>query len=220
MSHAESAIVVSSLKVVMRLPILFSTLCLAAGVAVTATPLLQDPQILIDTGGDSVGISVPPGINQVQPCGSATCTYDFFNDTGSIITSFHFETTINPNLSDAVIAANFSCVDAGGYFLHCSTQYMPSGDLQYLFTGVNPPEGDEDGSRTERGEHEGIPLLGHFVITLTGWTENEELFVGGAPPTLDNSFSTAATPEPAAALTLGTGLLLLGAMWRRRRTTR
>src|SRR5690349_1678345 len=141
----------------MRLAIVCSTLCLAAGVVVSATPL-HDPQILIDTGGDSIGISI--GINQVQPCGSSSCTYDFFNDTGAIITSFTFQTTVNANLSPEN-QASFTCADPGGYFLGCSTDYTSAtGKLRYLFAGVNPSDGDEGQFsffESEVGEQEGIP---------------------------------------------------------------
>ena len=218
--------VVFCLKVFMRFATVFSALLFAAGVAATASPL-HDPQILIDTGGDSMGITVPPGINQVQPCGSASCVYDFFNDTGSIITSFKFQTTVRTNLSPAN-QASFTCSDPSGFFLGCSTTYTASnGTLIYLFDGVNDSDGDEGqfpgSSESEIGEREGIPLLGHFVITLNGWTPDPVLFQGpgGTPPSLTNTFATDA-PEPSASLLLGTGLLLLvvGINFRRRRLAR
>ncbi len=199
----------------MRLAIVCSTFFLAAGIALTASPLIQDPQILIDTGGDAVGIST--GINAVQPCGNPTCSFDFIDDTPAFVVSFDFKTTINKGLTSAEVA-NFTCADPGGYFLGCKTNYDPvTGGLEYLFSGVNPADSEVPGD-TEAGEHEGIPPQGHFIITLKGWTENEALFVDGNPPSLDGTFSTAATPEPAAALTLGAGLLFLAALWRRRRT--
>ena len=202
----------------MRLPIVYSTLLLASGIALNASPLLQDPQILIDSGGDATIISQPPGINLAQPCGSATCVFDFVNDTASIVTGFNFKTTINTGLSGEE-ASLFTCSDPGGYFIpRCNTTYDPStGILQYFYSGVNPPDGDENGTDTEAGEQEGIPLQGHFIITLQGWTENDALFVNGTPPSLSNTFSTDA-PEPSVAITLGSGLLLLAAMLRRRRT--
>ena len=73
----------------MRLSIVFPTLFLAAGVAATAAPLLQDPRILIDSGGDAIPIS--SGINEVQPNGNQTVSFDFFNDTSAIVTSFTFK---------------------------------------------------------------------------------------------------------------------------------
>jgi hypothetical protein len=212
--------VVLSLEVVMRLAIVGPTLFLAAAVAVTATPLLNDPQILIDTGGDAIPIS--SGINQVQPNGNQTVTFDFVNDTSNIVTAFRFATTINTGLSSQA-AASFTCADPGGYFLSCTTSYDPSlnppptGNLLYVFSGVSPADADEDGSDTEAGEQEGIPPGGHFIITLQGWTPNAtsagEMLYSGTPMFHD-SFTQ--TPEPAVALTLGTGLLLLAAIWRRR----
>jgi len=208
MDRIEPVSVVLSLKVVMRLPIVGPALFLAAAVAVTATPLLNDPQISIDSGCCSIPIS--SGINTVQPTGDATVTYDFFNDTKNIITGFTFETTINTGLSSEA-AASFTCADPGGFFLGCSTSYtQTTGNLLYVFSGVNPPSGD--------GEDEGIFPGGHFIITLQGWVPDAmsagQMLYNNLP-TLDNTFTD--TPEPAVALTLGTGLLLLAAIWRRRR---
>ena len=196
-----------------------TTLFLAAAVAVSAAPLLNDPDILIDSGGDAIPIST--GINQVQPNGAQTVSFDFVNDTLNIVTGFNFETTINTGLSGQA-AASFTCDDPGGFFLGCTTSYTSStGNLLYVFSGVNPAEGDENGSDTEAGEQEGIPAGGHFIITLQGWTPDAmsagEMLYSGTP-TLDNTFTQ--TPEPAIALTLGTGLLLLAALWRRRQTVR
>jgi hypothetical protein len=217
MDNKVRSAVVSSLQVNMRIAIVCSTLLLACGVAATASSLLQDPQILIDSGGDATGISIPPGINIAQPCGMATCSYDFVNDTPNIVTGFNFKTTINTGLTSEE-ASLFTCADPGGYFISCNTKYDSlTGTLQYFYSGVNPPDADENGTDTEAGEQEGIPLQGHFIITLQGWTENDVLFVDGTPPSLINTFSTDA-PEPSVAITLGSGLLLLAAMLRRRRT--
>jgi hypothetical protein len=175
---------------------------------------LNDPEILIDSGGDAIPIS--SGINQVQPTGAQTVSYDFFNDTQGIVTSFLFQTMVNTGLSSAA-AASFTCADPGGFFLNCGTNYdRMTGNLQYLFSGVNPPEGDENGSDPETGEQEGIPPGGHFIITMQGWVPNatsagQMLYEN--LPMLDNHFTD--TPEPAVGLTLGAGLLLLAAMWRR-----
>jgi hypothetical protein len=205
--HKSCKCVVCSLEVVMRVAIVLSTLFLAGGAAVMASSLLQDPHILIDTGGDAIPIS--SGIDQVQPNGMQTVTYDFFNDTPDNITGFDFQTTINIGLSSAA-AASFTCSDPAGYFATCSANYDPlTGDLRYLFSGP--------------GVKPGIPPGADFIITLQGWTPDvmsagETLYNG--LPTLDNSFTTSGAPEPSVAITLGSGLLLLAAMWRRRRTVR
>lgn len=200
----------------MRFAIVSLCVLLAAGVAGTAAPLFNDPQILIDTGGDSLPISTSIGI--AQPCSPGPCTFDFFNDTGGILTNFTFETTINTGLSAAAINS-FTCADPSGFFLNCNIHYVSSsGDLKYLFNGVNPPDGDEN-LEPELNEHEGIPPLGHFIIRFTGWQEDlkvgDEQVYAGVPATTNN-FETTAAPEPGAALAVGTGLLLLATMLRRR----
>jgi hypothetical protein len=219
--HNLSPGVVCSLKVVMRLIITLSVLFLAITVGATATPLLppiNDPEILIDS--DCCSIPITSGINQVQPTGAQTVTYDFFNDTPGTITSFVFQTMINANLSPQA-ASSFTCMDNAGFFLGCVVHYdPPTGNLQYSFSGTNPLDDDET-LESEVGEQEGIPPNGHFKITLQGWVPDvtsagEELYSN--VPTLTNDFTQ--TPEPAAALTLGTGLLILGAMLRRKRNVR
>jgi len=214
----------------MRLFITLSVLFLAAAIEATATPLLppiNDPEILIDS--DCCSTPISSGINSVVLTGAQTVTYDFFNDTSNMITSFNFATKINSGLSDQA-AASFTCADPGGYFLNCSAQYMPSGffvcngsqcNLQYLFSGVNPTDDDET-LEPEIGEQEGIPPGGHFKITLAGWTSGatastgEQLYSG--LPMLHNDFTQ--SPEPAVAFTVGTGLLVLAAMLRRKRIAR
>jgi hypothetical protein len=161
----------------------------------------------------------------VQPTGAQTVTYDFFNDTPDVITSFVFQTMINTALSPQA-ASSFTCMDNAGFFLGCAVHYDSiSGNLQYSFSGTNPLEGDET-QESEIGEQEGIPPNGHFKITLQGWTPDvmsagEELYSN--VPNLDNTFvQTPITdsPEPAAVVTMGTGLLVLAAMLRRRRSVR
>jgi len=222
----------------MRLAIFCSTLLVAAGVTATATPV-NDPEMEIDTGGFSTPISTT--IGTAQPCDpgplNLPCSYDFFNDTGSLLTSFTFETKINPGLSSEIITQNFTCVDPSGYFAAggspgCAVNYIPNaidplnpsagpfGDLKYVFSAVNPPDGDET-SQSELGEGEGIPAGGHFMITFKGWKPDLTVTVNNmivplysGEPMTDNSFQT--VPEPAAAGSLLVGFMLLAAMWRRR----
>ena len=171
-----------------------------------ADPTPVDPEILIDVGFGSPGITVPPGVNSVQPCGSNSCTYDFINDTGGIITGFRFQTTVNTGLSSSL----FTCSDPKMYFLGCSANYTSAtGNLEYVFTGVKPPDGDENITQdTEFFEQEGIPVGGDFVITLNGWQQNTEIFPNnGTPLQLDNAFT--ATPEPSQLVLLAVASLLL-----------
>jgi len=205
----------------MRLFVTLSLLILAAAIGATATPLLppiNDPEILIDSSCCSIPIT--SGINQVQPTGAQTVAYDFFNDTSNVITSFKFQTMVNAHLSTQA-SSSFTCMDNAGFFLGCKVNYDPStGNLLYSFSGTDPLEGDET-QESEIGEQEGIPPSGHFAITLKGWTPDamsagQELYSN--LPTLRNDFTQ--TPEPAVALTLGTGLLFLAALLRRKRTAR
>ena len=210
----------------MRLAIFCCILLVAAGVTATATPV-NDPEMEIDTGGFSTPISTT--IGTAQPCDpgplNMPCSYDFFNDTGNLLTSFTFETKINPGLSPDIITQNFTCADPSGYFASrglpgCAVNYIPNGDLKYLFSAVNPPDGDET-SQSELGEGEGIPANGHFMITFKGWkpdltvtVDNTVVPLYSGEPTTNNSFQT--VPEPAAAGSLLVGLMLLAAMWGRR----
>jgi hypothetical protein len=201
----------------MRVAIVSSILFLTAAVAGHAT-LLQDPNMEVDNGGDAIGIT--SGINQVQPCGgSRTCDYSFFNDTGAIITSFTFETTIAMNLSPDA-QASFTCSDPGGFFKTCTTMYdPPTGDLEYSFSGVFPPIGNANGP----GEERGIAPGAIFTIGLNGWVPDamsagQTLYEG--LPTFTTSTFTTSAPEPSTLIGLGSGLLFFGLMWRRRRTAR
>ncbi len=204
----------------MRLTILF---LVAFCVSAMANPAPLDPQILIDSGGDALPVS--SNLGAAQPCSPGPCTFDFFNDTGAILTSFTFATTINKNLSQTAIDS-FTCADPHGFFLGCTIDYdSSSGLLKYLFSGVTPADGDES-SDTEIGEHEGVPLVGpfpqgHFIIQFTGWqqdlTVNGEQLYAGVPVT-QNSFETSAVPEPSSrAAAAFLGLCVLAAWsWRRR----
>lgn len=201
----------------MRLLTGLSAMLLAASFTASGA-LLNDPEMVID--GDCCSIPISNGINQVQPTGDQTVTYDFFNDTPNIITSFIFQTTINTGLSKAA-SGSFTCSDPGGYFLSCDVFYDSGlGTLRYTYSGVNPADGDEKNDN-EIGEMEGVPPNGHFKITLNGWVPNamsdgQKLY--NNLPKLDNSFVQ--TPEPSVALAIGTGLVLLGLLRYRRRVAR
>jgi hypothetical protein len=174
-----------------------------------------DPEILIDTGGDPLPITT--SIGQVQPNGSGLVTYDFVNDTG-LLTSFAFDTMVNKGL-DPWLATHvfFSCAEPSGYFLNCAVNYNPlTGDLQYVFSGVLPSDGDETPGPNfdphgEVGQHEGIPTGGVFHISLIGWIDGGYgglLYKGR--PTFTDSFTT--VPETSSVLILLTESLLLAAI--------
>ena len=199
--------------------------CLAVFGCLVALPAIAladgvppDPQILIDLGGESTGIS--GGITTIQPDGTDPLTFDFFNDTGNIITGFTFLVQLNTGLSAAQIAL-FSC-PTSGFFLStdCSHYNSDTGILPFIFSGVNPSDGDEfcpigaEFCDSEFGEQEGIPVNGHFLVTLNGWTRN---LAGGSIygdlPTFQNSFTTA--PEPSMIPILAGGVLLIAVFARR-----
>jgi hypothetical protein len=211
--------------------------CILFALSVAAKADLIDPKITTG-GGDPSSVcysspimDVTTGINEVQAV--STCTsadpdvvYNFINNLGNfpkqedlaaIITGFTFQTKLEAGLTG--LAADFTC-DAGGYFKDCNGSYNSStGVLDYVFSGVNPADGDEycnandTPKDNEYGEKEGIPACGVFHITLTG-------FFGSDLPTTSftNAFFTE-TPEPTTILSLSGGLLLLLAIveFRRRR---
>jgi hypothetical protein len=189
-------------------------LFVAVSLPALANPTPVDPQILIDIGCCSDSLSTQ--FNNIQPNGSESTVFDDFkNDTGRIVTSLTFNTTINSGLTDAEVHSGFSC-PAQGYFLSCVIFYnSDSGALQYNFSGVNPADGDDNVALfhdNENGEHEGIPIEGDFKVTLMGWTldaaasDNAPLF-GSTLPTFSNGFTV--TPEPSQLLLLALECLLL-----------
>jgi len=180
---------------------------------------------LLDITGDLVDVQ-PTAANCISLTGD--CTFVFNNDTGAIITSLDFNMDIATGLTKADIAESFSCSQGGlGYFKNCAVTYNAiTGDLDYLFSGVNQPEGDEQCPQKdcEVNEREGIPPAApgyrQFSITLTGWVADATvgdpmpLFPNGLP-TFTNSFTT---PEPSSLIALGIGsLLLVGVVQFRRR---
>ena len=187
----------------------------------------NDPRILL-AGGDD-GPQPVQNIGNVQPActdggisGSTylfglvplpTCTYNFQNTSGSILTSFTFETQVNANLPFPNLL--FNCDQQGlGYFLNCNVMYnSSSGDLKYVFSGVNPSDGDETpgpGFDNQYNEQEGIPPTGLFHITLVNWSPAfDGVLWGNQLPTLTNSFTT--VPEASSIVILLTELLLLAA---------
>ena len=180
----------------------------AVSFSALANPTPSDPEILIDIGDAPFNLSTD--FNAIQPDGTTqSLAFDFHNDTGGIVTSLTFNTTINKNLSDT---SAFNCPADPGYFFFCKVNYDgPSGALQYQFFGVDPPEGDENfalSGDNEFGEHEGIPIGGDFKITLEGWTVGPDTAsLYATLPQFDNTFT--ATPEPSQLVLLAVASLLL-----------
>jgi hypothetical protein len=130
--------------------------CILFALSVVAMADLVDPKITTGGGDPSACYSSPimditTGINMVQAvptCNDAV--YNFINNLdnfpkqenyAAIITGFTFQTTLAEHLTGA--DADFTC-DAGGYFKECNGSYNPStGVLDYVFSGVNPADGDE-----------------------------------------------------------------------------
>lgn len=199
---------------------------------------LPDPGILLDVGSASSPITT--GINTVQPNGANTLIFDFFNNTGSVITGFTFQTTVTAGLQGGPY---FSCQDRAGFFLNCAAGYTAAtGSLIISFSGVKPDDLG-GGLDTGAGQQEGIPPLmpqcapnpdapgcqvGHFYFTLEGWTLGADTprSVDGVPLyspeglVLDNHFTTDAVPEPSGVVLFGTGLLLVLALGARRAARR
>ena len=216
---------------------------LSAFCGVAAADSFTDPAMGMDAGSFSTALSTFTSFTPDQTNGGGFL--DLFNDTGELITSITFETTIKTGLTGInvdTISRTFPCNGATNltlpnpFFLNCDVTYdSTSGHLDFKFVGVNPPGGGPD---------EGIPPLppgctalnadsdpsctgqGHFAIIFNdgfattgdsgGWLGTDtDLFNG--PPV----FSVAAvtteqvTPEPASLLLAGAGLLAL-AVGRRR----
>lgn len=194
-------------------------LFLGSALVASANPV--DPDILIDAGLDPPGLFLLSSqLNVVQPDGTTPETFEFLNDTGSLVTRMSFETLINPGLN-IFDSGSFSC-NPNTQFFACNVTYNQStGDLLYSFFATQPADGDETIDPNEPNEQEGLPPGADFFITLDGWTSSpvgpggETLYNG--LPTFTNSFST---PEPSSVIFLGTALLLVGVLVRRRNVRR
>ena len=112
-------------------------LLLAISTAVFAS---TDPTIFIDSG-DPLPLLLSNGLNQVQPNGTNPLTFDFLNDTGAIVTSMLFQTTVNAGLSSGASASFTPCQSI--FFVNCTVAYDPAnGALSYDAFGENPSAGE------------------------------------------------------------------------------
>ena len=196
-----------------------SIILTAASSVALASPI--DPRMIIDAT-DPSPIPISTGVNSVVPDGTSfSQTFDFVNDLGVVITGFDFRT----NLATGFNPLDFTC--ASGYFLSCVATYNPTtGDLQYLFSGVNPPDpGDPNPLDTQvfpfddfANEMKGIPLHGLFHITIEGFN-TEGLFNDEHPIMPFSGTILTAVPEPSSLSVLLAGLAVMAAAleFRRRR---
>jgi len=166
---------------------------------------ITDPAMSMDAGSFSTALSQFTSFTPINGGG----VLDLFNDTGEVITSIEFQTTLNAGLSPRTVEAAFSCNDATNptlnnpFFLDCSVSYdLNSGQLSVLFSVVNPLTGNtfvNNGIGTDQG----IPPLlsgctiasadippcteqGHFAISFN------DNFVFTGPPS--GGWSVAANP--------------------------
>ena len=176
-----------------------------------------DPRMIIDSG-DPAPIPISTGVNSVLPDGTSfSQTFDFVNDLGVVIVGFDFRTVVAPGFDPL----DFTC--ASGYFLNCVATYNDvSGDLRYLFSGVNPPDpGDVLDTSVFpfddfANEMKGIPLHGLFHITIEGFN-TEGLFDDQHPIMAFSGTVLTEVPEPSALLVLLASFVLMAGMLELRR---
>ena len=224
----------------MRLFITLSVLFLAAAIGATATSLLPpiyDPEILIDTGGDATDITTGGLSIILSPTGGGI--FVFHNATGGPLSqlqlSVQFPMPTFPSgfAVDGTIAVQQPGSQQASFRsalfpdVTCSGQSSDSSSCVQMTFGLIPGPLIETGQnfvldfdKKVNGVYTGVDAIvasGQY----TGGTDTSDARVGDWP---DDAQSTTvpvlATPEPVVALTLGTGLLFLGAMLRRKRTAR
>ena len=182
---------------------------LAAIVSAAWGNTINDPAMGLDDGS----LSSPITGATFSPINGGG-VFDFFNDTGHLITTITFQTTVLPGLSAAQLAA-FICNDAttpghpNPFFLNCSIGYeSTTGVMDISFFGTDTQHPGILPLDTSCGD--GDPLCsGHFFVTLNdgfsltgangGW--NDPTLVGSNPIQFSVDL-----PEPS------TGLLVAGAL--------
>ena len=194
-----------------------TTILAACCVVGSASTIPNDPDIVLDAGGDASPLTT--GTNFI-PDASGGGTFDYFNPYAFAITALTFEVTLVTGLPQSTITNDFNC--SSGFFQTCNFNYDSSSGLLDIdfFTALNNPTG------TGIGQMRGIPPLcpantnvqcaitGFFQITIDGWSNTASPGIFNGTPSFD-VVDVSVMPEPSTGLLFGSVLLLA---WLFRRT--
>ncbi len=174
-----------------------------------------------------------------SPISNATFTpingggvFDFFNDTGAVITLLTFQTTVLPGLSAAQLGL-FVCNDAttsghpNPFFLSCSITYNGSDglmDISFFGTdALHPGILPADPTCTAPVQNSNCSI-GHFFVTLNDGFSLDPVATGGwndparvGDNTVGFGVDAINTPEPATVWLAAGAIGLLGVLKLRRR---
>ena len=190
---------------------------------------INDPAMGLDDGSLSSPIT---GASFAPINGGGV--FDFFNDTGQIITLLTFETTVLPGLTPGQLAL-FVCNDANTpghpnpFFLNCSITYTSSTgvmDISFFGTDAQHP-GILPVDPACRDTIQTLCTAGHFFVTLNdgfsldptsngGW--NDPTLVGDGPVQFGVTDIVADNPEPATLWLAAGAIGFLGLLKRKRKT--